>query len=79
MRCNLETLGQALAATYEKRGGANVIADYEKTLSAVRKDEGLTKLWARYLETHSYAASIEVPETCDSVTKAMGVIKAYLR
>ncbi|MCI8306155.1 hypothetical protein N1614_09810 [Adlercreutzia muris] len=68
-----------MAATYEKRGGANVIADYEKTLSAVRKDEGLTKLWARYLETHSYAASIEFPETCDSVTKAMGVIKAYLR
>lgn len=72
--CDLETLGESLKATCEKRGSAEIVRSYEAGLAAIRESEFLTALWSSYLENHSYARGIGFVDACDSALHLMKVI-----
>ena len=67
-------LGEALAATCEKRNSRDAIERCSEMIEAMCDDTGLERQWRTYASKHSYAAGISFQETLDAVRKVMEAI-----
>ncbi len=68
---DLATLKDALRATTEKRGSAEVIKHYGEIMQVVRNSPVMKRQWSDYRKDFVYAAGTEFEETCDAVIAMM--------
>lgn len=68
---DLSILKKALENTINKRGSAEVIKEYEKIISVVRKGDVMNKRWDNYRKDFEYAKEISFNEVCDAVIVLM--------
>ena len=64
---DLQALEQALAATSQKRGSYEVIADYENIMIAVKDSQVMKEQWQAYQRNFEYAADVDFQDACDTI------------
>ena len=67
-------LGQALAATCEKRNSRAAVERCAGAIDAMRSDPLLERQWKTYKSKHSYAADLSFAETLDALREIMDSI-----
>lgn len=72
--CDPTTLRDALVATSERRGSAEVIDSWDKTLSEVSESEVMQGLWAKYVRMNPYAAGIALEDACKTAKSVMKAV-----
>ncbi len=68
---DLQTLKYALEVTTKKRGTAEIIKQYNKVISVVRKSDVMNNQWDDYRKDFDYAADVSFDEVCDAVVALM--------
>lgn len=69
--CNPATLGEAIAATCEKRGSVVRITHWAKVLKEVKRDTQMLALWSKYEKRNPYVAGITLRACCDTAREVM--------
>lgn len=67
-------LGEALAATSEKRGTRKVMGRYREVMAKVASDEGMLSQWAAYARRYPYVGGMTLQEACGTVVAIMETI-----
>ena len=68
---DLSSLKDALAATCNKRGSAEVIKGYIQIMELVKNSTVMQEQWKRYQQEFDYASDITFEDTCDTVISVM--------
>ena len=68
---DLSSLKDALAATCNKRGSAEVIKGYIQIRERVKNSTVMQEQWKRYQQEFDYASDITFEDTCDTVISVM--------
>lgn len=72
---DFSSLKDALAATCNKRGSAEVIKEYIQIMKRVKNSSAMQKLWFKYQQEFDYAVDILFEDTCDTVIAVMDSLK----
>lgn len=76
---DMETLGDALASTCEKRGSQAAIVRWAEVLDDVAGDAAMLAQWAKYVRKNPYAEGICLRECCETAKRALAVLRASPR
>lgn len=68
---DLSSLKDALAATCNKRGSAEVVKGYIQIMEQVKNSTVMQEQWKRYQQEFDYASDITFEDTCDTVISVM--------
>lgn len=68
---DLSSLKDALTATCNKRGSAEVIKGYIQIMELVKNSTVMQEQWKRYQQEFDYASDITFEDTCDTVISVM--------
>lgn len=71
---DLGVLGEALAATSEKRGTHETMGRYRDVMAEVALDAGMLDQWAAYAQRYPYVGDITLGEACGTVVAIMEAI-----
>ena len=71
---DLNTLRNALSATFEKRGSMSALHGYRETMLHVASDDGMLSQWRAYGRRYGYASDMTLSEGCDTVTEILDSI-----
>lgn len=72
---DFSSLKDALAATCNKRGSAEVIKEYIQIMKRVKNSSAMQELWFKYQQEFDYALDILFEDTCDTVIAVMDSLK----
>lgn len=72
---DFSSLKDALAATCNKRGSAEVIKEYIQIMKRVKNSSAMQELWFKYQQEFDYAVDILFEDTCDTVIAVMDLLK----
>lgn len=72
---DFSSLKDALAATCNKRGSAEVIKEYIQIMKRVKNSSAMQELWFKYQQEFDYAVDILFEDTCDTVIAVMDSLK----
>lgn len=72
---DFSSLKDALAATCNKRGSAEVIKEYIQIMERVKNSSAMQELWFKYQQEFDYALDILFEDTCDTVIAVMDSLK----
>ncbi|MBR1827912.1 MAG: nucleotidyl transferase AbiEii/AbiGii toxin family protein [Atopobiaceae bacterium] len=67
-------LGEALAATFEKRGTRAAMGRYREVMAEVASDAAMLDRWAAYARRYPYVGDMTLEEACGTVVAIMGAI-----
>lgn len=67
-------LGDALAATSEKRGTREAMSRYRNVMAEVASDTGMLDQWAAYAQRYPYVGDMTLGEVCGTVVAIMEAI-----
>lgn len=76
---DMETLGDALASTCEKRGSQAAIVRWAEVLDDVAGDAAMLAQWAKYVRKNPYAEGICLRECCETAKRTLAVLRASPR
>lgn len=68
---DLSSLKDALAATCNKRGSAEVVKGYIQIMEQVKNSTVMQEQWIKYQQEFDYASDITFEDTCDTVISVM--------
>lgn len=68
---DLSSLKDALAATCNKRGSAEVVKGYIQIMERVKNSTVMQEQWKKYQQEFDYASDITFEDTCDTVISVM--------
>lgn len=68
---DLSSLKDALAATCDKRGSAEVVKRYIQIMEQVKNSTVMQEQWKKYQQEFDYASDITFEDTCDTVISVM--------
>lgn len=71
---DLSSLKDALAATCNKRGSADIVKKYIEIMERVKDSTVMQDQWRKYQQEFDYAADIAFVDTCDTVISVMNTI-----
>lgn len=72
---DLSSLKDALAATCNKRGSAEVVKRYIQIMEQVKNSAVMQEQWKKYQQEFDYASDITFEDTCDTVISVMNSLK----
>ena len=72
---NIEALKQAIAATSQKRGSYDVLANYKGIMTTVKNSLVMQEQWQTYQRNFEYAADLNFEDACDTVVQIMDEIR----
>lgn len=72
---DLSSLKDALAATCNKRGSAEVVKGYIQIMEQVKSSTVMQEQWSKYQQEFDYASDITFEDTCDTVISVMNSLK----
>ncbi len=72
---DLSSLKDALAATCDKRGSAEVVKRYIQIMEQVKNSTVMQEQWKKYQQEFDYASDITFEDTCDTVISVMNSLK----
>lgn len=72
---DLSSLKDALAATCNKRGSAEVVKGYIQIMERVKNSTVMQEQWKKYQQEFDYASDITFEDTCDTVISVMNSLK----
>ena len=67
-------LGDALAATSEKRGTRAAMGRYREVMAEVASDAAMLDRWAAYARRYPYVGDMTLQEACGTAVAIMGAI-----
>lgn len=68
---DLSSLKDALSATCNKRGSAEVVKGYIQIMERVKNSTVMQEQWKKYQQEFDYASDITFEDTCDTVISVM--------
>ena len=71
---DLDVLGDALAATSEKRGTHAAMGRYREVMAEVASDAGMLDQWVAYARRYPYVGDMTLGEACGTVVAIMETI-----
>lgn len=71
---DLDVLGDALAATSQKRGTHATMGRYREVMTEVALDAGMLNQWASYARRYPYVGDMTLGEVCKTVVTIMEAI-----
>ena len=72
---NLSSLKDALAATCNRRGSAEVIKGYIQIMERVKNSTIMQEQWKKYQKEFDYASDIAFEDTCDTVISVLNSLE----
>ena len=72
---NLSSLKDALAATCNRRGSAEVIKGYIQIMERVKNSTIMQEQWKKYQKEFDYASDITFEDTCDTVISVLNSLE----
>ena len=67
----IDTLGDAIEATAQKRGSSELMMHYAEIMQVVKSSDVMERQWNNYRKDFDYAAGIGFSDACDAVTAVM--------
>lgn len=71
---NSESLRQALIATSEKRGTAQIVKNHQSIMATVKASQVMLEQWTGYQKSFEYASDVAFSDVCDAVMQIMAEI-----